>query len=406
MLNIIWFFIIIFILILSFKINKFINYENYNIKSILKSLVKSQKGLFLTLGTKVGVGSIIGTSVAVHLGGVGSIFWIFIFSFLTSGIIYYESLLGSKYKKKLNDSYVGGPFFYITYGLKNKALAIISTALLICCYSFFFQMIQTNTVTSLVLLNTNINIHIISLMFLILLILTIFFTIKDLLNLLNKIVPFMCLFLIITAIIIIVKNSSILFYIVKSIITEAFSLKGILVGALIGIKRSIFLNELLIGTTSIASSIDECDSKTSASSQVFGAYFITYVLSALVTLLILIYNYYNYSTFNNYNELINQVFLFHYGGVGGFILIILVTLLAVTTIISGFYIGLSNLEYISKRKELILFFKIFVILFTMSGIYLNAYKIWEAIDLIMLILIITNMIVITKLFRRDNNDRK
>lgn len=400
MLNLIWFLLILFILILSFKLNKFVNYENYNLKSLLSSLVKSKKGLFLALGTKVGVGSIIGTAVAIHIGGVGSVFWIFIFTFLTSSIIYYESILGSKYKKKLKNSYVGGPFFYIKYGLKNNIIAIISTILLICCYSFFFQMIQTNTVVSLIILNTNINIHIISFLFLILLILTVFFSIKDLLNLLNKIVPFMCMFLIVIAIITIFKNSNILFYILQSIIKEAFTLKGVLVGALIGIKRSIFLNELLIGTTSIASSVDECDSKTSASTQVFGAYFITYILSALVSLLILIYNYYNSAIFNNYNELINQVFLFHYGALGGFILIILVTLLAITTIISGFYIGLSNLEYISKSKRLILFFKIFVILFTMSGIYLSAYKIWEAIDLVMLIIITINIIVIIKLFRR------
>lgn len=400
MLNLIWIIIIFIIVFLSFKLNKFINYKNYKFVSILKSIKKSQNGLFLALGTKVGVGSIIGTAAAIYVGGIGSVLWIFIFSFLTSSIIYYESLLGNKYKKKINSTNIGGPFFYIKHGLKNNILAIISTILLIICYSFFFQMIQTNTVTNLILINININIYIISIMFLILLLLTVFFSLNELLNILNKIVPFMCLFLIIISLIAIAKNYNLMFIIIKLIIKNAFSIKGIIVGSLIGIKRSIFLNELLIGTTSIASAVDDCNSEVSAQTQVLGSYIISFVICSLISFLIIIF-YYNYNIiFENYNILINNVFLFHFGKIGSFLLITLVILFAITTIISGFYIGYSNLKYICNNKFIILFFKIFMILFTMSGIFLSSDKIWNLIDLVMLMLVIINLYSIIKLFRR------
>lgn len=406
MLNFIWFHLIIMILLFSFVLNKFICFENYNIKKILSSLIKSKNGLFLTLGTKIGVGSIVGTAAAIHTGGVGSVFWMFLFSILTSSVVYFESLLGSKYKKKIENDNVGGPYFYIKYGLNNHKAAVLSTFLLIVCYSFFFQMLQTNTVASLVMLNSSISIWVISLLFMFLLLFTVFFSIKELLNLLNKIVPVMCLIFLSICFYVIIKNHDILFILTKNIIIDAFSLKGLLVGALIGIKRSVFLNELLIGTTSIASSVDKCDEYSSARTQVFGAYFITFVLALFITLLILIYTYYNNVSFSSYNELINQVFIFHYGKYGGLILIILITLLAVSTIVSGFYIGLSNLKYITKNKVIIFIFKIFVISFTISGLYLNANKIWEFIDIIMIILMIINMISIVKIFRREINDRK
>ncbi len=400
MLNYIWIVLIIIILFISFKLNKFINYNNYKFISIIKSLKNTKKGLFLTLGTKIGVGSIIGTAAAIQIGGIGSILWIIVFSLLTSSIIYYESILGSKYKKRMNSNFIGGPYFYIRYGLNKKILAVISTVLLVVCYSFFFQMIQTNTVSNLILINTNININIISLAFLFLLILTVFFSLKELLSTLNKIVPFMCIFLMIISIVVIIKNYNLLPVIISLVVKDAFTLKGILIGALIGIKRSIFLNELLIGTTSIASSVDECDSKISAKAQVFGAYLITFIICLLISFLIIIFYYNNNIIFENYILLINNVFIYHFGNIGTILLIILVILFSVTTIISGFYIGISNLKYISKNKILILFFKLFMILFTMSGIYLNADYIWNLIDLIMLILIIINLYCIIKLFRR------
>lgn len=406
MLNFIWLILILYIFYFGLKLNKYIKYKNYNLLYLIKSFNKSKKGLFLTLGTKIGVGSIVGTTMAIFIGGPGSVFWMIIFSLFTSSIIYYESVLGNRYKKKLNDSYVGGSYFYLKYGLGQNLTAIICTALLIACYSFFFQMIQTNTVSSIIKLNLNINILFIAFGFLLLLLIIIFFSIKELLNTLNKIVPFICLFFIISTIWIIFKNHLIIPQIINLILKEAFSFKGILVGSLIGIKRSIFLNEILIGTTSIASSIDDVSEEVSASAQVLGSYFITFIISIFTSFLVLIFKLTNNSSYYSYNDLINKVFSFHYGNLGGIILIILVSLLAISTLISGFYIGLSNLEYITKNKYIIFLFKIFMVIFSISGIFINENRIWNIIDYAMMLLIIINIISISFIYRREIYDRK
>ena len=67
--------------------------------------------LYLTLGTKIGVGSIIGTTSSIIIGGFSSVVWILVFSFITTSIIYYESYLGRKNRVKLKDDYIGGPNF-------------------------------------------------------------------------------------------------------------------------------------------------------------------------------------------------------------------------------------------------------------------------------------------------------
>ncbi|MEG2457833.1 MAG: alanine:cation symporter family protein, partial [Bacilli bacterium] len=165
-------------------------------KLLFKKTKIDKKTLCLSLGVKAGVGTIIGTASSIFIGGCGTILWICLFTIFTCPIIYYESLLGSKYKEKTKTNTLSGPYFYIKKGLNKKYLAIITNIIFILTYSFLFLMIQTNTISEIIKLNIKsnfFNIIILIIIFLILL-LIIFFNINNILKLLNKIVPFMCLF--------------------------------------------------------------------------------------------------------------------------------------------------------------------------------------------------------------------
>ena len=268
-----WIILTIFMFILSFLVTKKIKYRNYKLG--IKELFKKDKtSLFLTLGTKVGVGSIIGTTVCIIVGGFGSVIWIILFSLLMSSICYYESYLGKKYRKKNKDNFIGGPYFILKYGTNRRILALFSCILLIIIYCFFFQMIQLNTISNMIEINTNINkIIIIVCVFLILLI-TIDLSIDSVLKLMNKIVPIMCFIFIVMCLFSIFKNIDILILSFKYNFNQIFSIKSILSGMVIGIKKSIFMSEVLVGTTSISSSTDKNDSDICMRYQVLGMYFI------------------------------------------------------------------------------------------------------------------------------------
>ena len=75
----------------------------------------------------------------------------------------------------------------------------------------------------------------------------------------------------------------------------------------------------------------------------------------------------------------------------------MITLLATSSIISGIYIGLSNINYLTNNKIIINITKLIILTTLTLGIYLNTDKIWLFIDIMMLSLITLNSIIIYKL---------
>ena len=390
-----WTILTIFMFILSIFVGKKIKYRNYKLR-INELFSKDKTSLFLTLGTKVGVCSIIGTTVCIIVGGFGSIIWIILFSLLMSSICYYESYLGKKYRKKNKDNFIGGPYFILKYGTNRRILALFSCILLIIIYCFFFQMIQLNTISNMIEINTNINkIIIIVCVFLILLI-TIDLSIDSVLKLMNKIVPIMCFIFIVMCLFSIFKNIDILILSFKYNFNQIFSIKSLLSGMVIGIKRSIFMNEVLVGTTSVSSSTDKNDSDICMRYQVLGMYFISFVITALISSLLLIYLYNNKVT-DDYIVLINSVFYMTSGKIGVYLLIITFILFGFTTILSGYYIGKNYIEYLTGSKALLIVFKILFIIICLLAIVIDNSIIWKYLDYLLFIMIIINSYSIIKL---------
>lgn len=390
-----WTILIIFLFCFSVYLSVKLKFQNYKIN--IKELIRNDKtSLYLTLGTKVGVGSIIGTTSSIIIGVFSSVIWIILFSILTTSIIYYEAYLGRKNRVKLNNDYIGGPNFII----KNKLLSFISLILLLLIYTFMFQMIQMNTISNMILLNVNISKKLILIVFLIILLVTINLKIKEILNIMNKIVPIMCLFFIIICLYGIINNYDILFSSIEVYLKDIFSIKSILCGMIIGIKRSIFMNELLIGTTSLSASTDKNDINISIKYQILSIFFITITMTLLISSLILIYIY-NNPIINDYNLLINNIFHTTYGSIGTLFLIIIIILFGFTTILSGFYIGKTNIEYLTKSKLILNIFKLLFIVVTLSGIIINNFFIWKYLDNLIFIMIIINSYSIIKSLGSD-----
>lgn len=382
----------------TFKL-KFIH---FNPKLIFRSLVKKEtdegispfQTLCISLASRIGVGSLSGMAFAIYIGGLGSIFWIWVSTLICASNTLSESILSIKYRKKLgNNMYDGGPFYYISMGLKKKYLAIVYALIFVFAYIFGFLTIQSNTISKIVTEIVPVNGFVIGMVVVVMTSLIIFKGVKEIASVVSKLVPFMAILYICTCLFIIFGNISRLGSVIKLIISSAFNPRSFLTGFIVGTTKSIFSTEAGLGTGAIASSASSSTNEVEQGLiQVFGIHFDTFVVSTLTIFVILLspYNILNLSNINGI-EITKYAFNYHLGTFGGLILTISIILFAFSTIIGGYYYGEIALKFLIKDLNTKLF-KIIVLVLLLISTVISPTIIWNLIDKSIVILAIINTI--------------
>lgn len=126
----------------------------YGLKNMFKSSGNNDKGissfnsLMTVLAAMIGTGNIIGVSTAIIIGGIGSVFWIFISGIFAISTKYAETFLCLKYRnKRVNKllktkTYYGGAMYILKERLDNKYLATLFSVFVIIA-SFGIRMYDT-----------------------------------------------------------------------------------------------------------------------------------------------------------------------------------------------------------------------------------------------------------------------
>lgn len=395
--------LLIFGIYFSFKIN-FVHFNPVKtMKSILKKEnkegVSSFKALCLSLANRVGVGSLSGVSLSLYLGGIGSVFWMWISTIICSSTTMLETVVSLEYRKKTNDyEYEGGPFYYISLGLKKYKMAILYAVLFLISYAGGFLTIQSNTISRVVTEIVPIKEFLVGIIIVALTSFVIFKNKKELIDIVSKIIPFITLVYIISCLVIIIPNYCFIDDIIKLIIKEAFNPKSFVTGFTIGITKSIFSTEAGIGTGTIASS-----SATNSTPfeqglvQVFGVFFDTFVISTLTVFVVMLSPSLNLNLVNvNGIEITNYAFIYNLGSIGGLIITISIILFAYSTIIGGYYYGEVAFKYIFKNKYT-LYFKVVVLLLLFVSTIISSDIIWNIIDKFIIVLGLINVYTVYKL---------
>lgn len=395
---------IIVLIITSFYFTIKLNFIQFNIIEIGKSIKNSKKddlkALFMSLGGKIGVGSIAGVSLAIYKTGPGVLLWIWIISLISSILTYCENYLGIKYKHKNK----GGVLYYIKKGLNNKYLSLLYTIILIFIYVIGFVGIQSNTIVKSITLVANINTNIIIILLLLIVSLIIFTNLNNIINFMSKLVPIMCILYLVLGFFIITNSNISLLETFKLILTDSLNIdRGILATIILGLKRGIFATESGIGTSSITSSISHNTPRNQGLFQVLGVHFISLVVITITGLIVIIDSN-NYIGSINGIEIVMSIFKDYYGFLGGISLTIIIILFAISTIISAYYYGLKSIEFLKNKlnKQDSLIFKILILVFIFLGGIISSTIIWNITDTLILFLLLINIYTIFKLRKEIN----
>src|SRR6188472_1968300 len=100
-------------------------YLGYAIVQVFAKQKKNSEGdishfnsLMTSLAGALGTGTIVGVATAVAVGGLGSLFWMWVTAFVGMATKYSESLLAVKYRTMdENGEMLGGPMQYMERGL-------------------------------------------------------------------------------------------------------------------------------------------------------------------------------------------------------------------------------------------------------------------------------------------------
>ncbi|MGH9382123.1 MAG: alanine/glycine:cation symporter family protein [Thermoanaerobaculia bacterium] len=113
------------------------------------------QALTTALSATVGIGNIAGVAIAIHWGGPGAVFWMWVTAFVGMVTKYTEVTLAQHYRSteandgdRMRGTVSGGPMYYIERGLgpRWKPLAVLFALLLAVTAFFTGNAIQANTV--------------------------------------------------------------------------------------------------------------------------------------------------------------------------------------------------------------------------------------------------------------------
>lgn len=229
------------------------------------------QALSTALSATVGIGNIAGVALAIHYGGPGALFWMWVTAVLGMAIKFTEVTLAQNYRIKNPDGTVsGGPMYYIEQGLGPnwKWLAVAFAISAAICAFLTGNAVQANTVADVMHSDFRIPAAITGLITASIVALVILGGIKRIGKVTSKLVPFMGILYVVGALIILVINYDAVLPSLWTIISNAFNPQagalGVGSGALIftlsyGVQRGLFSNEAGQGSAPIAHSAAKTD---------------------------------------------------------------------------------------------------------------------------------------------------
>lgn len=403
----------------------------------LKFMVKNEEGgegqvssfgaLCTALSATIGTGNIVGVATAIVAGGPGALFWMEVAAFFGMATKYAEGVLAIKYRVIGENGHVlGGPFYYIENGMgKNwtwlaKLFAFFGAGAGLLGIGTFTQI---NGITSVVnnffdpdnkwsvnLLGSNYSwtVVIAGVILTLCVALVLIGGLERISSVSQIVVPFMAIFYVVFALIILFTHIDQIPSVIKSVIEGAFGLRAVSGGALgamivamqKGVARGIFSNESGLGSAPIASAAAQTKSPARQGLvSMTGTFIDTIVICTMTGLCILVTDSWNiglegvavtshaFKTGLPFSNIIS----------GGILMLCLV-FFAFTTILGWNYYGERCLEYLLGGKlKAVKVYRWLYILAVFIGPFMTVSAVWTTADIFNGLMALPNLVALIAL---------
>lgn len=261
--------------------------------------VSSFQSFAMALGGRVGVGNIAGVATAIHFGGPGAMFWMWVTAFIGSAVAVVESSLAQVWKQEVHGEYRGGPAYYIEKGLGLKWFAALYALATILACTITGPSIQAFNIAESANNAFAIDARITGLVVAILFCAVVFGGMKRIGKVCGLVVPLMAAAYILLGLVMLVINHDVVPQMFGLIFRSAFggeAMYGGMIGAVImwGVRRAIYSSEAGTGSGAQASAAAEVSHPVKQGlAQGFSVYVDTLFVCTITGLMILSTNSYN-----------------------------------------------------------------------------------------------------------------
>ncbi len=360
--------------------------------------------LATSLAATIGTGNIIGVATAISFGGPGAVLWCWLTGIFGIATKYSEGLLAVKYRVKTqNGAMLGGPMYALERGLKMKWLGILFCIFTAIAAFGIGNMVQANSISSLVGESTSIPPYVIGLIITALVAGVIIFGIKGIAKVCSFLVPIMAIFYILGCIYILGINFEYLGESIRVIVSSAFSPQAagggfigstVMMACRFGISRGLFSNESGLGSAPIVAAAAQTRNPVrQALVSSTGTFWDTVIVCALTGLVLV-------STIIAPNGIDTS----HVGSltkaafdsipiIGPIILTIGILTFAFSTILGWSYYSEKCIEYIGGKKS-IKYYRIIWIVATYIGSTMSIKLVWDIADCMNALMAIPNLIAL------------
>ena len=357
--------------------------------------VSSFQALMISTASRVGTGNIAGVSIAICLGGVGAVFWMWVVALLGGASAFIESTLAQIYK--VHDGQGGsrgGPAYYIQQALGSRGLAMAFSVFLILTYMVGFNMVASyNLVDAFsgydffsdkVPLIAGAALALVTAV-------CIFGGGKRLSRVTGVLVPVMGGAYVLVALVMILLHINLLPGVLASIFRNAFDFQAIFGGftgsaMMYGIKRGLFSNEAGVGSAPNAAAAASVSHPVKQGlAQMLSVFLDTLVICSATAFLCLCSGAEPQESLKGV-PYVQAALAGTFGSFGHWFITFATLLFAFTTILGNYYYCESNLQYLlrrdARRWELTVF-RLLAVYIVFLGARMDFSLVWDTADVTM-----------------------
>lgn len=337
--------------------------------------------LTTALSATIGTGNIVGVAAAILMGGPGAVFWMWVTACVGMATKFTSCTLAVHFRRIDNNGEAhGGPMHFIELGMgkRFKWLAVLFASFTALASFGIGNMFQINNMVTAVnglifgegaeiLLSMRLFVGLITAGIVASVILG---GIKRIANVASKLVPFMCLFYIITGLLILLKNIDLIIPGLHLIFTQAFhapeSVTGGLFGGVIraGVARGLFSNEAGLGSAAMAhAAVRTKEPVREGLVAMLGPFIDTIIVCSITALVIICTG--AYETVSIKGQLTSAAFEMGLPG-SGWVVSIGIILFAFSTLIAWSYYGDRAVDYLFGARA-VKGYRIIYVMFVVLG---------------------------------------